>query len=101
MFNRPKWWGISGTINGGRYKLTRHGADDPELFLTTVDPRADLDIIVQHQHEASLLMQTAEAMGVPLSTKSKKLAENVRSLSEEQIEQLKAMGYIDEVETTP
>ena len=101
MFNRPKWWGISGTIAGGRYKLTRHGADDPELFLTTVDSRASLDIIAQHQREASLLMQAAQAMGVPLSAKSEQLAENVRTLSEEQIEQLKAMGYIDEIETTP
>ena len=45
-------------------------------------------------------MQAAQAMGVPLSAKSEQLAENVRTLSEEQIEQLKAMGHRVEVDGT-
>ena len=46
-------------------------------------------------------MQAAEELGVPLSAKSEQYLTNHREISAEQVEQLKAMGYLDEAEGSP
>ncbi len=101
IFNRPRNWGLIGDLDGRRFKISRQTDEDLQLFALDSDPGAHRDVIAQHSREASLLMEAAVALGVPVGKRPSQQVENLRQLSQEQLERLEAMGYIDEIEQPP
>ena len=98
IFNRARNWGLIGEVDGRRFKISRHTDEDLQLFALDSDPGAHHDVIAQHSREARLLMEAAVALGVPVGKRPSQQVENLRQLSQDQIERLEAMGYIDEIE---
>lgn len=90
-----KHWAIIGTLPTGRFKLLRRKGGVRRLFRLSDDPEANRDVSEQYPEERKALLQAAKAVGL---RDAKKRASNKLELDKDELEMLKAMGYVGEVE---
>ena len=92
-YEGSKDWAIYATIDGTRFKLVKQ--ESLELTLHRVDFNPGLDVIVKHQVEAGKLLALSREMKIG----RKRMRESGhRDVDFDELEALRAMGYIDEVE---
>lgn len=93
MANRRDW-ALIGTVQGRRFKLSVRGKTR-KLFDLTVDPSGFQDVLKRHPRVAGTMMDYVDELGV---RKRPTEVNNEREVSSEEIEMLRALGYVDDEE---
>ena len=95
MYENPRNWAVAATIDGHRFKLVKQEKAEYVLHRLDVDPGRD--VIAQYQPQAAAMLQLAQTLKMPVNKKKLRKSGN-RDVDMEELEQLRAMGYIDEIE---
>jgi len=90
-------WAIAATMDGYRFKLTRKG-EAYTLFNLTEDPGEKKEVYTKFPETASALIALARTVGLPFGDAPAPRADQRREVSEEELEALRAIGYVDEEE---
>ncbi|MFT5681697.1 MAG: arylsulfatase A-like enzyme [Myxococcota bacterium] len=95
FYENPRNWAVAATIDGQRFKLVKQ--EDVEYALHRVDVDPGRDVMVKHQPQAATMLALAESLQMP--TKHQKLRRSgIRDANLDELEMLRAMGYVDEIE---
>jgi len=93
----PDTWAIYATLASGRFKLESSRQGQPErLYELREDPGGHKNVLRHFPSEARTLEALADSLGVTSAPPLDPLAE--RAVPPEVVEQLRAIGYADEVE---
>ena len=99
LYQSHRHWGVAATLGEKRLKLVKHKGEEYRLYRLDQDPAGDRDVIIGHQAEAAAMVALAEELGMPLDHQRKGLRKSgERLVNTREQEQLRALGYIDEVD---
>lgn len=87
-------WSILATINGQRYKLVKRHKKSPKLYNLTSDPSGFLNIAPRNKDIEEMIMAYARELGV--MRRGAQADENQRDVSSDELDMLRALGYVDE-----
>lgn len=87
-------WSILATINGQRYKLVKRHKVPPKLYNLTQDPSGFLNIAPRNKEIEDMIMAHARELGV--TRRDSAPQENQRDVSSDELDMLRALGYVDE-----
>ena len=95
FYENPRSWALAATIDGMRFKLVKHEEQEYELHRVDINPGRD--VLAKYQPQAAALLQLADTLKLP--TKKRRLRESgARDADMEELDRLRALGYVDEVE---
>ena len=94
-------WGVIGTLETGRFKWV--SGRDSGLFRLDVDPHADHNVAKRYPKEREVLIQAADELGLREALKAnarRKRANRAKARYDKKVvEQLRALGYVEEAES--
>ena len=86
---------IIGTVQGRRFKYD-HRKRSQKLYDLTADPQGFQDVLKRHPRVSKTLLAYVDELGV--RKKPSQDVGNERDVSSEEIEMLRALGYVDDEE---
>ncbi|MFT4974281.1 MAG: arylsulfatase A-like enzyme [Myxococcota bacterium] len=92
MANRRDW-SVIATVQGRRFKLVNYHGEPRRLFDLTADPSGFIDVSERHSRIGKILLDYARQRGV--LRKPGAPADNTREVSSDEIDMLRALGYVD------
>ncbi len=98
---KSKTWGVIATLDTGRFKLENYGSNDqPRIFRLDQDHMGKNDLSPAFEDERRILMQLHEDGLDPGAVQStaKWMHESPAALPQQEIDELRALGYIEEAE---
>jgi arylsulfatase len=95
LYENPRNWAVAATIDGQRFKLVKQ--EDQEYVLHRVDVDPGRDVMSKHMPQAATLHALAETLQMPV-TNQKLRRSGARDANLDELEMLRSLGYMDEVE---
>lgn len=95
MVNRVNW-SLIGTVDDRRFKLEKRRGEDLRLYDLTAEPGGFQNVIRRQADVAELLKEYAHGLGV--TNRAPQDMDNARDVSSEELDMLRALGYVDEQE---
>ena len=93
FYENVKNWAVAGTIDGQRFKLVQQ--EGRELALHRVDVDPGRDVMAKHQPQAAALHAIADQLKI---SRKKMRESGARDANIDELEMLRSMGYLDEIE---
>lgn len=93
MFADPLNWALAATLDGRRFKLVKQEKRPLVLFDLDTDPGGHVNVAGANPGAVRTLRALGRRLGMTVNGKGRKGSATTRSLSDEQREQLRAIGY--------